>query len=228
MPSLRSLDTSGEALDSPTPDRVRKEALIVNSFPSTRRRRRGLALTTGSVVALALTAAFAGPAQAAPMHQSASTHTYHVALDTLNNSGASGVANLALRGDQLTVIINARGLTPNQPHAQHLHYSPTAAHTCPPPSADTNGDGVITLAEGVPYYGGVDISLTTSGDSTPASGLALDRMPVAKANGTLHYKRTFTVTPAQAAEITDFVVVQHGIEANGYQVTLPTDCGAVN
>lgn len=222
MPSLRSLDTSREALASHTSDRMRAEVLIIKNVISTRRRRHSLALTAGSVAALALTAAFAESAQ------SAATHTYHVALDTLNNSGASGVANLALRGDQLTVIINARGLTPNQPHAQRLHYSPTAAHTCPPPSADTIGDGVITLAEGVPYYGGGDISLTTSGDRTPASGLALDRMPVAKANGTLHYKRTPTVTPAQAAETTDFVVVHHGIEANGYQATLPTDCGVVN
>jgi hypothetical protein len=201
----------------------------MTGLTSPRWRRLGLALATGSAAALALTAGFAGPAQAAPTHQSAPTQTHHVALDTLNHSGASGVANLALRGDQLTVIINSRGLTPGQPHAQHLHYSLNAAHTCPPLSADTNGDGVISLAEGVPYYGGVDISLTTSGDSLPSSALALNRMPVAKANGTLHYKRTFTVTPAQAAHITDFVIVQHGItENNGYQATLPTDCGAVN
>ncbi len=198
----------------------------MDSFTSPRRRR--LALAIGSAAALALTAAFAGPAQAAPAHQATPTQTYHVALDTLNDSGASGFANLALRGDQLTVIINARGLTPGLAHAQHLHYSPAAAHTCPPPSADTNGDGMISLAEGVPFYGGVEISLTTSGDSSPSSALALDRMPVAKANGILHYKRTFTVTPAQAAEITAFVVVQHGVANNGYQATLPTDCGAVN
>jgi hypothetical protein len=98
----------------------------MTGLTSPRWRRLGLALATGSAAALALTAGFAGPAQAAPTHQSAPTQTHHVALDTLNHSGASGVANLALRGDQLTVIINSRGLTPGQPHAECCPHLPAA------------------------------------------------------------------------------------------------------
>ena len=42
-------------------------------------------------------------------------------LAPLNNSGASGTANLALEGDQLTTDIASEGLAPNLPHAQHIH-----------------------------------------------------------------------------------------------------------
>lgn len=180
---------------------------------------------TAVAAAFALATALGTPAQASP------TQTFHVTLDSLNSSGASGVANLRLKGDELTVVINARGLAPGLPHAQHLHYSESAQHVCPPPSA-AGDDGVLTVAEGAPFYGGIDVSLTVNGDTTSASGLALDRFPVAKANGTLHYKRTITLTPAQIQHVTDFVVVQHGIDknANGTyeglpEASLPSDCG---
>ena len=40
--------------------------------------------------------------------------------------------------------------------------------------ADTNEDGFISTAEGVPFYGGIVHSLTTDGDVSPDSALALD------------------------------------------------------
>ncbi|NEE50180.1 hypothetical protein G3M55_36935, partial [Streptomyces sp. SID8455] len=65
---------------------------------------------------------------------------------------------------------------------------------CPDKSADKDGDGIVTTAEGLPTYGDINISLTTKGDTSKDSGLAVDRMPVADKNGKLTYSRTITVS----------------------------------
>ncbi|AOP46206.1 hypothetical protein [Streptomyces lydicus] len=192
--------------------------------------------------ALALTVALASPATAD------GNGAYQINLAQLNNSGSKGVAMLSLKGNQLTVKIESEGLVPGQPHAQHLHGS-TDGHDfhCPDPSADTNGDGVIDNTEATVDYGNINISLTTSG-STDAmdSALAVDRMPVADAQGKLSYERTLTVSQAVVDHIKDLHIVQHGIDRNGnkkydfdgagkseldpklpQEATAPTDCGEV-
>ncbi|MCC5037104.1 CHRD domain-containing protein [Streptomyces sp. WAC 00631] len=141
---------------------------------------------------------------------------FQIDLSQLNNSGASGTAMLSLDGTELTVKIESQGLTPGQPHAQHIHGS-TEGHdfTCPDITADKDGDGIVTTSEGLPVYGNINISLTVDGDTTPDSGLAVDRMPVAEADGTLSYERTLTVSQDVADHIQDLHVVQHGIDPNG-------------
>jgi hypothetical protein len=70
-----------------------------------------------------------------------------------------------------------------------MHSTSTAASTgrtsCarPAATADTDGDGFISTIEGLPAYGEIQISLTTEGDVSTASGLALERFPVADASG---------------------------------------------
>ena len=49
--------------------------------------------------------------------------------------------------------------------------------------ADGDRDGFISVAEGVPFYGSIAQSLTTDGDTSPSSALALDRYPVADDDG---------------------------------------------
>ncbi|OKK16178.1 hypothetical protein AMK16_26130 [Streptomyces sp. CB00455] len=170
-------------------------------------------------VPAALTVALAAPALAGG-HSSGShsrhSQDYQVSLRPLNHSGASGTALLSLHGRQLTVKINAHGLVPGQPHAQHIHGS-TTGHDfrCPDASADKNGDGIVTTAEGLPAYGDINISLTTSGDTSKASGLAVARMPVADHNGNVSYTRTIQVSQAVADHIANLHVVQHGIDPNG-------------
>ncbi len=116
--------------------------------------------------------------------------------------------------------INAQGLVPGQPHAQHIHGSTDGHnHHCPDKSADKNGDGIVTTTEGLPAYGDIKISLTTKGDTTKASGLAVDRMPAADRNGNLSYSRTITVSKAVADNITHLHVVQHGIDPNATEST---------
>jgi hypothetical protein len=88
---------------------------------------------------------------------------------------------------------------------------------CATTADDRNGDGVLTNEEGTGEYGSIFLSLTTKGDTSANSGLALDRMPVADASGRLRYQRTI---PAAALpeglleSLSRLHVVQHGIDAN--------------
>ena len=152
-------------------------------------------------------------------------------LDALNNSGVDGTLTVRSTPRQTLqqVKLQASGLTPDGPHAVHIHYGEQAAHECPTFRDDANGDFRLNVAEGVPQYGPIAVSLTTRGDTSAASGLALDRMPVAE-DGALTYLRynlpvkavtdvDGSVIPAAdvAAAIRrgEGVVVVHGIDYNG-------------
>ncbi|MGW5860735.1 hypothetical protein ACWFRJ_00995 [Streptomyces sp. NPDC055239] len=200
----------------------------------------------------ALSLAAATPALAHDGHHSgasksgAAGQTYQINLEALNKSGSQGTALLSLDGTKLTVKIEAKGLVPGQPHAQHIHGS-TDGHDfhCPDAGADKNGDGIVTTAEGLPSYGDINISLTTKGDTSKKSGLDVKRMPTAKEDGTLSYSRTITVSQDVADHIKDLHVVQHGIDPNNnneydfgkgkseldpklpQEATAPADCGMV-
>ncbi|HKJ11039.1 MAG TPA: hypothetical protein VJ976_01475 [Ornithinimicrobium sp.] len=140
-----------------------------------------------------------------------------VQAESVPNSQASGTTRVkALPNGKVQVKVRASGLAPNLPHAMHLHGVPGEATDlgCPGPAADTDGNGFVTTLEGVPFYGGIVASLTTTGDTTPTSALALDRFPVADAAGNLSYSRTFRSEPASADAGTVQVVV-HGIDING-------------
>ena len=164
-------------------------------------------------------------------------------LTELNNSGASGRAFAVVRGETIRAIgIRAKGLSPDAPHAQHIHYGEQAMNECPTLELDKNEDGRLNTVEGVPAYGPVVVSLNTSGDTTPASFLDVSRFPVSK-NGSYNYLRTnirFTDvagtgypgaeglgTAAQIAEAIrdgEGVVVIHGIDHDGngtYNLSVP-------
>ena len=167
-------------------------------------------------------------------------------LDPLNNSGASGTANLALEGDQLTTDIASEGLAPGLPHAQHIHGLEQAMSECPTILNDQNGDNLVNTTEGEPSYGPILTSLTTEGDTSPESALAVDRFPVANEDGTLTYDRTFGVPANVADRLEDFAIVQHGVDLNGngvydeeaagpsdldpslpQEATIPANCGVI-
>lgn len=188
----------------------------------------------------AVTLAAAGPAVAAD------AKAYQIDMKQLNDSGATGTALVSVDGTKLTVKLEAEGLVPGQPHAQHLHGS-TDGHDfhCPSADADKNGDGVVSTAEGLPSYGDINISLTTKGDTSKKSGLAVDRMPKADKDGKLSYSRSITVSDKVAHHIKDLHVVQHGIDTNDngkydfnkgkseldpklpQEATAPADCGMI-
>jgi hypothetical protein len=143
-----------------------------------------------------------------------------VQLDPLNHSNAAGTATLTTTGNgDLRISIRSHGLVPNSPHAQHLHGSTAGMDFhCPDMSADKDGNGYVSTEEGMPVYGDIFVSLTTKGDTSPASGLAVDRMPMADAKGNLSYDRTIAgrdLPPGTIVHLKDLHVVQHGIDANG-------------
>ena len=141
-------------------------------------------------------------------------------LEESNDSGVTGTASLtATDSGGLSVVIHAQGLVPGIPHAQHIHGSSGGGHfMCPSAANDTDGDGLLTNEEASGEYGNVFLALTTSGDASPESGLAVDRMPVADASGHVAYERTFSageLPDGLVQHLSDAHVVQHGIDVNG-------------
>lgn len=185
-----------------------------------------------ALVSLALMAGGAGAAYAGhDRNPSEKVASYGYALDAIQpaevpESRASGTTRVkALPNGKLQVIVEAWGLSPNLPHAMHLHGVPGAAADlgCPGP-AQAGPDGVVTVLDGVPFYGGILTSLTSTGDVSPASALALDRFAVADANGYLYSERTFT-DPAGYADAGTVQVIVHGIDfdRNGQYAFNPED-----
>ncbi len=167
------------------------------------------ALCIPAVVALALISA-----PAASAHEN--TFTLDLTDTMGNNSGSTATAEVGIDHDRMTVSIDGSGFTPGQPHAQHFHGSFDADmdFTCPTSTSDKDGDGQVNTEEGLPQYGDVIISLTTKGDTSPKSGLAIERMPVADDNGDLSYERSIKLPAGAGERIQNLHIVQHGLDVN--------------
>ena len=172
---------------------------------------------------------------------------YKAHLKALNRSGAEGHAILEKEGNKkVETEIHTNGLAPKLPHAQHIHGFKKAVSECPT-LALSGRDNLITTVEGVPAYGPIQVSLTTTGDTSPNSGLAVDRFPVANAKGTVEYERTLMVSANVAKNLGKKAIVQHGVDLNDngrydfqaagkseldpslpQEATLPATCGVIN
>src|SRR5688500_7103039 len=164
-------------------------------------------------------------------------------------STVRGEASMRLTGRTLDIRLSASGLTPNEPHAMHIHGVVQAKNECPDISADVNTgdpidpgsftagrpDGLISLGEGAPDYGPILVSLTTRGDTSADSGLTLERFMTADAKGRLRYHRTITIPREVAKDLSNLHIVLHGADlpkdANSsslsslFEATLPVACG---
>ena len=167
-------------------------------------------------------------------------------LNPLNRSGADGNAILHKEGGTLDAKIYSTGMAPNLPHAQHIHGMVQAVSECPTLAADANDDGLVNTAEGLPSYGPIAVSLTTRGDTSPNSALAVSRFPVANSGGFMDYERTFSVPNKVAGNLGKFAIVQHGVDLNGngvydfeagpseldpslpQEATIPANCGVID
>lgn len=180
-------------------------------------KRTGLRAGLAAAAAFGLMLAGSATASASVSEQTESgggtVYTFFK-LTELNDTGAYGFGSLLLHGNQASVRVFAHGLVPGKPHAQHFHIN--GAGRCPTPADDANGDGVVSTAEGKPDYGAIGASLTTRGDTSPASGLAVKRFPTAD-YGFVSYQRTFQVSDDVAQDIRtgNAVLVLHGIDTNG-------------
>lgn len=131
---------------------------------------------------LAACLALPSVALAVPMH-------YTSSLQSLNNSGVSGQADLSLEDNLLTVHIQAEGLVAGEVHPQHIHGrfdengNPRDSVT-PTPALDADGDGFIEVPEGAVAYGPILLPLTS-----PPGG-ALENFPTAE-DGTLDFTQVY-------------------------------------
>ena len=144
-------------------------------------------------------------------------------------SDVNGHASLRLTGRTLDINLSATGLTPGEPHAMHIHGDTQAANECPGIEADANTgdpidpssftagtpDGLISLAEGLPDYGPIDVSLTVTGDTSASSGLSLERFLKADANGSIQYHRSVIVPKDVAKNLGNLHIVIHGADLPG-------------
>jgi hypothetical protein len=197
--------------------------------------RRNTQLVLGASAAVLATVAMGtAPAMAHNGQGGERTVTLQATLTELNGSGASGTATAVVRNQRIQHIeVHAEGLSPDAPHAQHIHYGEQALNECPTIALDSNGDGRVNTLEGVPAYGPVVVSLNTTGDTTPASFLDVDRFPVSE-DGSYAYSRDnirFTRVAgtgypgadgagsareiAEAIRAGEGVVVIHGIDYDG-------------
>lgn len=146
--------------------------------------------------------------------------TFSADITQANDSGASATADISLEGTTATVSISGQGFFDGFPHAMHLHGEPGGDNVCGPlnpddtgfDEADEDGDGFLSVAEGVPAYGPVTVSLTTEGDTSGDSALAVDRFPT---SGTLDYERTIELDPEVADNLSSLHVVVHGADLTG-------------
>ena len=174
-------------------------------------------------------------------------------LGPLNNSGVTGEAIFVYMEDgRFQASVEARNLVPNMTHPQHIHgfgfesEDPENA-VCPPMSA-AGEDGLLTLGDGLPFYGPVLIPLDN--ELIP---LSADNFPEANSHGQLNYleytklntlvqaineatngvqtrknialtKRTVVL---HGAFVKDNRIVAEGTEGAEYVATLPVACGEI-
>ena len=209
-------------------------------------KKLGLALLLAVAMSLSLVSVAFANGGDRDDHDEHGKH-FKAELNPLNRSGAEGHAILKKEGNKkVETEIHTKGLAPNLPHAQHIHGFKKAVSECPT-LADSGSDNLITTAEGLPSYGPIQVSLTTKGDTSPKSALAVDRFPVANAKGTVEYERTFSVPANVAKNLGKKAIVQHGVDLNDngkydfkaagkseldpslpQEATIPATCGVIN
>ncbi len=116
------------------------------------------------------------PGQAEQSRGQAKTVELSGVLSGLNFSGASGSATATVRNQKIRdIAVSARGLTPDAPHAIHIHRGDDDARnefpTMDDDATNTRTDGTprLSTTDGAPSHGPIVVSLTTRGDTTPDS-----------------------------------------------------------
>ncbi len=165
--------------------------------------------------------------------------TYSGNLTALNGDTGSGSASVQVSedGETMTVDVDASNLELDFVHAMHIHGvfdgdlsddpadGEFSASSCPTldqdvvdggdsPDAGSEPDGFVNVLEGAATYGGVQVSLTTEGDTSADSALAVERFP---AGTSIDYSRDIEIPNAMKDELSKVHIVVHGtdIDDNG-------------
>ncbi|WP_406832207.1 CHRD domain-containing protein [Pedococcus sp. KACC 23699] len=173
--------------------------------------------TTTKIATVALGSAALLPFLGAGIAQAADGNTMATLRPVaLNGVKGSGTAMVTVSGNRINVTMAANGLLPDAPHAAHIHFGADARHECPVAGDDKDGSKTLNTSEGGPAYGPIVVSLTKTGDTSPKSGLAVDRFDTAP-GGKINYERgSINVSSDVAAAISagKAVVVVHGVDHN--------------
>jgi hypothetical protein len=148
--------------------------------------------------------AFAGPASAAD----GSAQAELAPIPGQPVEGASGQGMVEISGTTLSFTLAAQGLLADSPHAAHIHFGADARHECPT-EADNNGEAAADETAPETHF------TTTEGDTSPDSGLAVDRFGV---GDDFEYSRgDVEVSEDVASAILggQAVVVVHGVDYDG-------------
>jgi Cu/Zn superoxide dismutase len=171
---------------------------------------------------------------------------YYATLRTLNDhvpgNKTFGQAKLTISNGMLAVEIDVEGSPADIVHIQHIHED----DQCPTAAADTNNDGYIDVAEGLPSYG--PIMLNLDGDLT-SNESGQEGFPVADRTGSFFYSQSAHLNEIQAnlggalqgpLDLTERTIVIHGVAQNTNlpqtvqsigdlpnHVTLPIACGVI-
>jgi hypothetical protein len=178
---------------------------------------------------------------------------YTASLTPLNSAVtgqlAGGEVQLAVRGDQLVISVDASGMPAGMEHWQHVHgFTDGSAAACPTMAADVNGDSLVDLMETEAVSGTTMIPL----NADPASmDIPQATYPVASGGGILAYADTVSLAalqqafdkayPGQQLSLDHRVVFLHGVADTTRlpasvaslgsipaQVTLPVACGVLS
>ena len=142
---------------------------------------------------------------------------YRVDFAELNHSGVKARATLQVVDGNLVVTLDAVGRVPQHVHPQHIHGFTAQTSTCPTAANDTDHDGIISFAEGLPAFGPVQVDLQPYPTPTNSAGAT-------------HYHQTFVASqvPFDPSELTQKTMVLHGDFVSGsYVASLPVACGPV-
>ncbi|MGO8906157.1 MAG: serine/threonine-protein kinase [Solirubrobacteraceae bacterium] len=171
---------------------------------------------TGYAVALLVAVAAVAVAVvllASSSSSSAKPTTAALAQVPTNHATGSGTATVRLEGDVAKITVTTNGLDENEALVHPMHIHAGGKGECPPASAarPANGHLAISTTDGLLYYGDAVTALTTSGDTSPSSILALKRFP---SGGDIRYSRTITLPAPVVADIrrNNAVVVVHGTD----------------
>ena len=178
--------------------------------PGRRTRRTGYALALlvalGAVAVAVVLLASSSSSPAKPT-------TAALAQVPTNHVTGAGTATVRLEGDVAKITVTTNGLDENEALVHPMHIHAGGKGECPPASAarPANGHLAISTTDGLLYYGDAVTALTTSGDTSPSSILALKRFP---SGGDIRYSRTITLSAPVVAYIrrNNAVVVVHGTD----------------
>lgn len=211
------------------------------------RLRRAFALA-----ALAGTLALATVSAGADVDHATVRAVYIAHLAPMNaaavGSRTTGEARFEIRGRDLIIDIKVENAPPNITHWQHFHgFKDGRAATCPSPSADRNGDGIVDLIETEPASG---TTMMPFDDAPAKMDIPHGSYPKASADGSYTYHEVVPLRALRAAFAKSFgtpkidldkrVVYIHGVPDDTKlpapvaslgpipaHVTLPIACGRI-